>query len=100
MTLPANGAAASGSVTGDSPGNLSRNTSLRSDRLENVDFSIFKNFRIRDRAQLQFRGEAFNLANHPVFGAPNTTVGSLTFGQVTSQANGPRQLQFALKLRF
>jgi len=79
-------------------GNVNRTSNLRSDRLENVDFSIFKNFRIRERAQLQFRGEAFNLANHPAFAAPNTTVGSLNFGLVSGTANSPRQLQFALKL--
>jgi hypothetical protein len=35
-----------------------------------------------------------------VFGDPNTTVGSITFGQVVSQANGPRQIQLALKFIF
>jgi hypothetical protein len=73
---------------------------LRADRVENVDFSIFKNYSFGERAQLQFRGEAFNLLNHVIFGAPNAQVGALAFGQVTSQANSPRQVQLALKLRF
>jgi hypothetical protein len=73
---------------------------LRPDRFENLDFSVFKNFRIRERATVQLRGEAFNSFNHVLFGAPNATVGSLTFGQVTSQANGPRQIQFALKVLY
>jgi hypothetical protein len=73
---------------------------LRADRVENIDFSIFKNYRFGDRAQLQFRGEAFNSLNHVVFGAPNAQVGALAFGQVTSQANAPRQIQLGLKLRF
>ena len=31
---------------------------------------------------------------------PNTTVGNINFGRVTSQANSPRQIQLALKLTF
>jgi hypothetical protein len=73
---------------------------LRPDRYENLDFSVFKNFRFTERLNLQFRAEAFNSMNHPLFGAPNTQVGSLTFGQVTGQGNSPRQIQFGLKLLF
>jgi hypothetical protein len=32
------------------------------------------------------------------FSAPNTSVTSNQFGQVSSQANSPRQIQFGLKL--
>ncbi|MCL6567271.1 MAG: hypothetical protein K6U09_12735 [Acidobacteriia bacterium] len=82
-------------------GNVGRlHPTLRGDRFENIDFSIFKNIRLRERAQVQFRAEAFNLLNHPVFGDPNTTVGHISFGQVLSQANAPRQVQFGLKLTF
>jgi Predicted outer membrane protein len=82
-------------------GNMGRlHPSLRGDRVENLDFSVFKNFRIRERAQVQFRAEAFNAFNHPVFGDPNTTVGNVNFGRVTSQANSPRQIQLALKVIF
>jgi hypothetical protein len=45
-----------------------------------------------------YRVEALNAFNTPRFGSPNTSVTSTTFGQITSQANAPRQLQFALKL--
>ena len=79
-------------------GNMARNSNVRSDNARNVDFSIFKNFRIAERYQLSFRGEAFNLMNHPLFGAPNTTLGSPTFGLVLSQENLPRQIQLGLKL--
>jgi hypothetical protein len=82
-------------------GNMGRlHPNLRGDRVENLDFSIFKNFRIRERAQVQFRAEAFNALNHPIFGDPNTTVGDINFGRVTSQANAPRQIQLALKVLF
>jgi len=74
--------------------------SIRSDRIESLDGSVFKNFRIRERASVQFRAEWFNLANHPIFGDPNTTVGNVNFGRVLSTANGPRQTQLALKFLF
>jgi hypothetical protein len=73
---------------------------LKTDRVENLDLSVFKNFRVRENVSVQFRAEAFNLANHPIFGAPASTVGQGNFGVVTSQANSPRQLQLALKLLF
>jgi Carboxypeptidase regulatory-like domain len=80
-----------------------------------VDFSIFKNFAIKERATLQFRTEFFNIANHPTFTAPNfggngvVAIGgsgnynSSTFGEIGSTRLAPydpRQIQFALKLLF
>jgi hypothetical protein len=44
--------------------------------------------------------EAFNALNHPQFAGPSATWGTTSFGQVTKQANLPRQLQMALKLYF
>jgi hypothetical protein len=82
-------------------GNMGRvHPTLRADRTENFDFSIFKNFRIKERVSLQFRAEWFNAMNHPIFNAPNATVGSSTFGVVTGQDNRPRQTQLALKVLF
>jgi hypothetical protein len=50
---------------------------------------------------MQLRAEAFNVANTPWFGGPNTTAGSANFGIVTpSQINDERNVQLALKLVF
>jgi hypothetical protein len=49
---------------------------------------------------VQVRIEAFNVLNRVQFGVPNTQVGNSNFGVVSSQANAPRQVQFALKLIF
>jgi hypothetical protein len=65
----------------------------------NVDLSVFKNFNVADRAQLEVRAEAFNLLNQVVFGLPNMSY-SGAFGSITSQANSPRQIQLALKATF
>ena len=73
---------------------------LRSPGLDNTDFSLFKEFHVVENLRAQFRAEAFNIFNHPQFGSPNTGVTSSSFGQITSQANSPRQVQFGLKLLF
>jgi hypothetical protein len=84
-----------------SSGNLSRTyTGVRADKTKNLDFSLFKNFHIKERLQAEFRAEAFNLTNTPVFGAPGTTVNGANFGIITGQSNVPRNLQLALKVLF
>jgi hypothetical protein len=89
-------------------GNVGRSP-LRGPGLFNVDTSLFKRIPIRESVTLQFRAEAFNVTNHTNFGLPNQVVFqgnssnysvSDSAGQITSTANYPRQLQFALKLLF
>jgi hypothetical protein len=84
-----------------SSGNLARTFAMvRADKAKNLDFSLFKNFSLTERFKLQFRAEAFNLTNTPVFGSPGTTINGVNFGVVTGQSNVPRNLQLALKLLF
>jgi outer membrane receptor protein involved in Fe transport len=80
-------------------GTLGRN-SLRTDWTRNLDFSIFRRFPVTENAGFEFRAESFNLTNTAVFGQPNNTLGNPNFGVVTSTANTPRELQFALKFEF
>jgi outer membrane receptor protein involved in Fe transport len=70
----------------------------RADYTRGADISLHKNTRLREHITLQFRAEAFNVSNTPVFGPPNVSFGSPTFGVVSNQSNQPRILQFALKL--
>ncbi|MGH8102122.1 MAG: hypothetical protein ACREIW_12555, partial [Chthoniobacterales bacterium] len=84
-------------------GNVSRTLpDVLSDGLFNIDLSLYKSFRIRERHSLQFRAESYNLTNTPTFDTPGRTFGSATFGVVTATAFNPqpRQMQFALKLVF
>lgn len=69
---------------------------------DNLTASLFKQvpLHFRDGAKLEVRLEAFNVLNRVQFAAPNTTVGSPTFGQITAQANQPRQVQIGMKLYF
>lgn len=74
-------------------------SNLRNHYINNLDFSLFKQFTVTERMRLQFRAEAFNAANRVRFSSPNTDVnGGANFGRVTAQSNDPRQLQFGLKL--
>jgi hypothetical protein len=63
------------------------------------DFSIFKNNRIKERLNLQFRAEFFNVFNHTNWGNPNTNLNSGNFGNITG-TDAARQIQFGLKLLF
>lgn len=72
----------------------------RSDKTMNYDLSLHKNTNLTERLVLQFRAEAFNLTNTPIFSPPNTTYGAIGFGTVSSQANQARIIQFGMKLLF
>jgi hypothetical protein len=68
---------------------------------QEVDMSLFKDFRITEGSRLQFRAEAFNLPNSAFFNIPSTTtIDTSNGGQVTTTSNQNRQLQFALKYVF
>jgi hypothetical protein len=62
--------------------------------------SVIKNFPIHDELRLEFRAETFNILNKVAFGLPSTTVGSSSFGNITSQFNLPRNIQVSAKLHF
>jgi len=51
-------------------GTMGRNI-FRDTGFHNVDLSVSKNFRIRERIKAQFRIETFNIFNHPNFANPN-----------------------------
>jgi carboxypeptidase family protein len=69
---------------------------------DNLSASLFKQVPLtfREGAKLEVRLEAFNVFNRVQFAAPDTNVGDATFGQITAQANQPRQVQLGLKLYF
>jgi hypothetical protein len=77
-----------------------RFTGIRADGQATWNFSLIKNFRIRERFNTQFRAEAYNALNHPSFDVPNTTPTSTAFGTITNTLSEPRGIQFALKITF
>src|SRR5262249_13117278 len=85
-------------------GNVGRNT-LQGPRRFETDFSVAKVLSLRERVNLQFRAELFNLFNHTNFNEPNPVVyasatggPSPTAGVITSTATTSRQIQLSLNL--
>jgi hypothetical protein len=89
-------------------GNAGRDTYI-GPGLATWDFSVLKDTAIRERLNLQFRAEIFNLLNRANFNTPNLIVFtpptatnltglSGTAGAITSTSTTSRQIQFGLKL--
>jgi len=87
-------------VGANRPGNAGRGI-IDAPGITRWDFSLFKNFPVRERATIQLRGEAFNVLNHANFNTipAMTALGNPIFGRITS-ARDPRQIQIAAKLVF
>jgi hypothetical protein len=99
-------------------GDFGRNVARAFDAIE-ADIALRKEFKITERLGLQFRVEAFNILNHPIYGDITTSTTSPQFGRATDTLNtqlqgiynggsmsglyqqgGPRSLQLAARLRF
>jgi hypothetical protein len=95
--------------------NSARNT-LQLPGINNMDFSIFKNFPMGESRKIQLRADFFNVFNHPQYipGSPNdvqpvnttavgqvNTVNSPTFNKPDRVfASNPRVIQLALRFNF
>lgn len=73
---------------------------LRSDHLNQADVGFQREFQIWEMGTLQFRAEATNVFNHPVYSAPSTDPTNTQFDQIIGQANASRVYQFAGFFRF
>lgn len=95
-------------------GNVPRNAARGFDAVQ-ADFAVHRTFAIHDKFSLQLRGEAFNLLNHPQFGAIYNSLsdGPSLFGNAYNTVNsqlgglnplyqigGPRSLQVMLRATF
>ena len=102
--------------TGAVQGDLGRNA-LRGFGATNVDLTLRRQFKLRERLALQARADLFNIFNHPNFGSPVNYMSSPQFGQSTQmlgaslgsggqngglnplyQIGGPRSAQLSLKM--
>ena len=73
---------------------------LTSEGVNNYDLAIMKSTNISERANLQFRTEFFNIFNRVQFAPPVGQQGSSNFGDILSQTNQPREIQFSLRVNF
>jgi hypothetical protein len=92
--------------------------SVRGPGFFNTDLSLFRTFSIKERIQMQFRGEALNVFNHPnfalglqwdgnsnvsdssQFGIINYTVGGNMASGNSGKGTGERQFRFGMRLSF
>jgi hypothetical protein len=91
---------------GDSPRDLARGPGAWQ-----MDLGLGKYIPLTERASLEFRSEFFNIFNHPQYGPPQASFGVPGFGSIVQTVNTttpvspvgsgtPREIQFALKVRF
>ncbi len=80
-------------------GAVGRNV-LRSDGIANIDFSVVKNFRVREGHTFQFRADFFNLTNTRNFGIPEGRVNNAGFGNQWGTDGGNRRIFMALRYAF
>ena len=80
-------------------GNATRG-SLVGPAVYNTDFSVFKDFKFRERVTLQMRGELFNLFNTPQFAPPGATVDTSSAGVISNTVNTSRQIQLVARVTF
>jgi hypothetical protein len=78
----------------------SRFEEVRGPGLNNWDISALKNFSITERVRLQFQAEFINAFNHAQYSNPNASPTSGAFGQITTDSQWPRVIEFGLKLLF
>jgi len=101
-------------TTTDVDGNAGRNSARGFDAAQ-ADLTLRRDFPFNDRVGLQFRAEAYNILNHPIYGSIYNTLsdGPALFGQAYNtesselgglssiyQVGGPRSMQVSLKLHF
>jgi hypothetical protein len=67
-----------------------------------LDLNVIKRVRIQETKELEFRVNAINVFNHPVFANPNTNINSNNFGRITATSAGttPRQIVTSLRVNF
>jgi len=111
-----NGAAFTAPPAGQQ-GDFGRNV-LRGFGAWQADVAFQRQFHFTEKVGLRFRGEFFNLFNHPEFGPPDSNLTDALFGHSTQtlasslaggdgagfnplyQIGGPRSIQLALRLQF
>lgn len=82
-------------------GEIGVRNNLRGPSFWNLDLGLAKSFRMPwEGHRLQLRMDAFNVFNKNFFGLPNANINSGSFGQITTSASNPRELQFAIRYDF
>ncbi|MEK7404749.1 MAG: TonB-dependent receptor [Acidobacteriota bacterium] len=84
----------------DVPGTAPRNLNYRGPGIRTADAALLKSFRTKEGQRFEFRIEAQNATNTPIFSDPGSSYGSTSFGQITGTKIGPRNVQLGMKYYF
>lgn len=86
----------------DVPGTAPRNLNYRGPGIKTLDAALLKSISTWEDQRFEFRLEATNVTNTPMFGDPATTFGATNFGQITGLRSGvgPRNMQIGIKYYF
>src|SRR5258707_15306835 len=80
-------------------GDAGRNT-VAAPGMQTVDIALQRAFRLTERLNFQFRGEAFNALNKVNLGTPNRYVNTPQFGTITMAMTPGREIQLSARLSF
>jgi hypothetical protein len=80
-------------------GNVGRN-SVYGPGLQTLDLALERSFHLSEKANLQFRGEAYNALNKTNLGTPNRYVNEPQFGTIIMAMTPGREMQLSARLSF
>ena len=80
-------------------GNVGRN-SVYGPGLQTLDLALSRIFPLTERANFQFRAEAFNALNKTNLGTPNRFVNTPQFGTITMPMTPGREMQLSARILF
>jgi hypothetical protein len=84
----------------DTFGTATRTLNIRGPRVNILDAALIKSWRVKQSQRVEFRIEAQNARNHPVFSDPATNYGASSFGVINNTKVGPRNVQLGFKYYF
>ena len=65
-----------------------------------LDMSVQRRFKIKERQFIEVRMEGVNVLNHPTFWVGDQNINATTFGVIGSMLNSPRVMQFWARYQF
>jgi hypothetical protein len=84
----------------DTFGTAARTLGIRGPRVNTLDAALLKSWRTTERQRLEFRLEAQNARNHPIFSDPPASYGASNFGLINGTKVGARSVQLGFKYYF
>ncbi len=84
----------------DTFGTAPRYLNYRGPGIRTLDAALLKSWRTKEGQRVEFRVEASNATNTPIFGDPASSYGATNFGQITGTKVGPRNVQLGFKYYF